>query len=181
MISLVWAAPGHLLPATHAGDFLAKGYFFTLDAFIAVGIVTAGLFIILTAYSFRPITVQGAVSSNDLLLALENTKVEEVNSNFVHELIVNGSVENPRNTVMQQAGEFYFNRVGQSSQLINATSYNLVPQQYGINVSINNSAVYTRGFITPQNDLVVVSRSIVFGVYNDTFWGPFSAEVTVWR
>ncbi len=159
-----------------------RAYFFTLDAFIAMGIVVVGLFLILTSYAYRPITSQGTVSSGDIILNLAATEVTEINSDYVYLLIRNGTITNRKNSLLQQAAEFYVNRQeSMGSKFLNATTYNLVPMQYGYNISINRTTMHHRGEMLPSSTVVVATRTVVFGVFNDTMWGPIPAEVRVWR
>ncbi len=161
---------------------MGKGYFFTLDAFVAMGVIVVGLIMVLSSYSYRPLTVQGTVLSSDILLSLSSTKVTDVNNDYVRVLLQNNSISNRENTLLQQAGEFYINNQnGMGFQLVAATTDSLVPLQYFINVSINGSTIYNRGSLAKSSRLVVASRSIVFGVYNDTMWGPLPVEVKVWE
>lgn len=160
----------------------SKGYFFTLDAFVAMGIIVAGLVFVLTAYSYRPVTAQATVLGSDLLLSLANTKVTEINNDYARNLALNGTITNTDNSLLQQAAEFYVNnQSSMGSEFLRNLTYSLVPLQYGYELRINKTAIYSRGAFTNTNRLVVSSKSIVFGIYNNTMWGPLDAEVRVWQ
>ncbi|MBI3034588.1 hypothetical protein HYY72_05510 [Candidatus Woesearchaeota archaeon] len=159
-----------------------RGYFFTLDAFVAMGIIVIGLVMILTSNYYSPVTVQPIALSNDVILSLSSTKVTEANNNYTLNLVLNGSITNKDNSLLQQAGEFYVNNQrSMSSNFVRNVTYSLVPQQYSFNVSINRTTIYNRGSLAKSSRLVVSTKSIVFGVYNDTMWGPYPAEVSVWQ
>ncbi len=159
-----------------------KGYFFTLDAFIAMGIIVAGLVFVLTAYSYRPVTSQATVLGSDLMLSLANTKVTEINNDYVRNLTLNGTITNSDNSLLQQVGEFYVNNQNSMGrEFVRNVTNNLIPVQYGFELRINNTPVYNRSAFTRTNRLVTSSKSIVFGIYNNTMWGPLNAEVRVWQ
>ena len=158
-----------------------KAYFFTLDAFVAMGIIVVGLVFVLTAYSYRPVTVQTTTLGSDLLLSLSNTKVTEINNDYVRNLTLNGTITNTDNSLLQQAGEFYVNRQeSMDSEFLKNITNSLVPQQYGFDIRINKTSIHSRG-VLKKSRLVTSSKSIVFGVYNGTMWGPYDAEVRVWQ
>ncbi len=159
-----------------------RGYFFTLDAFVAMGIIVVGLVIVLAAYSYRPVTVQGSVISSDLTLSLSNTKVSDVNNDYVRNLINNGTITNSDNSLLQQTGEFYVNnQMSMGSYFLQNVTSNLVPRQYGVNITINEQEMFSRGRLLNSSRFVISSRSIVFGIYNGSMWGPLPAEVRVWQ
>ncbi|MBI2574255.1 hypothetical protein HYV82_00020 [Candidatus Woesearchaeota archaeon] len=164
------------------GRKCSKGYFFTLDAFIAMGIIVAGLAFVLTAYSYKPVTAQATVLGTDLLLSLANTKVTEINNDYVRNLTLNGTITNSDNSLLQQVGEFYVNNQNSmGNEFVRNVTYSLVPLQYGYELRINKTQVYNRSAFIRTNKLVTSSKSIVFGVYNNTMWGPLDAEVRVWQ
>ena len=159
-----------------------RGYFFTLDAFVAVGIIVIGLVLILTSNYYSPVTVQPIALSNDLMLTLSSTKITESNNDYVRNLSINGSITNRDNSLLQQAGEFYLNnQKSMSTSFVKNVTFNLVPPQYSFNVSINKTTIYNRGSMARSSRLVVSTKSIVFGVYNNTLWGPYPAEVAIWQ
>jgi hypothetical protein len=159
-----------------------RGYFFTLDAFIAMGILMVGLAIVLSAHSYRPVIVQSNVIAGDILLTLSNLKVTEVNNPYVRTLLQNGTISNRDNSLLSQAGEFYVNnQQSMGFQFVNQTTLNVIPTQYNVNISINKTTVFFKGNQPKSNKVLVSSKTLVFGVYNNTFWGPYPAEVRVWE
>ncbi|MBI2133390.1 hypothetical protein HYU11_01770 [Candidatus Woesearchaeota archaeon] len=160
-----------------------RGYFFTLDAFVAMGIIVVGLFIVLGSYSYTPLGDLPEIMSGDILVSLSSTKVSEINSNYVRALIDNGTITNTENSVLQQLGEFYVNnQVSMGSRFMSNISSNIIPRQYGVSVSIDNFQVFNEGpKLLPGSRTVVSSKSLVFGIYNGSMWGPFPAEVSMWQ
>ena len=164
------------------GRIGSKGYFFTLDAFIAMGILMVGLAIVLSSYSYRPTIVQSNVIAGDVLLSLSNIRVTELNNDFVRTLLQNGTISNRDNSLLSQTGEFYVNnQLSMGFQFVNQTTLNLIPSQYNVNITINKTTVFNRGPPPKPNKILVSSKSLVFGVYNNTMWGPFPVEVKVWQ
>ncbi len=160
-----------------------RGYFFTLDAFVAMGIIVVGLFVVLASYSYSPVSEQQEALGADILLSLSATKVTELNNDYVMLLITNGTITNRDNTVLQQLGEFYVNnQSSMGSKFIANISSNILPYQFGVNISINKTQAYYSGAkLRPSSRYVISSKSIIFGIYNGTFWGPFPADVVMWQ
>ncbi len=160
-----------------------RGYFFTLDAFVAMGIIVVGLFVVLASYSYSPVSEQQEALGSDMLLTLSNTKVDDLNNNYVRSLIINGTITNKDNSVLQQLGEFYINnQTSMGSKFIDNISGNIIPRQFSVNISINRTQAYFSGSkMVPSSRFVISTKSILFGVYNGTMWGPIPAEVILWQ
>ncbi len=160
-----------------------RGYFFTLDAFIAIGIIALGLLLVLFAQSYKPYETQAVFLSQDFIDALTSTKVSEVNNQFVFDLIGRGNITSLDNTILEQAGEFYI--TGQkdlATEFIGQVSGDIVPVQYGFELLVNEEPIFNRSVLTERAELVVSSKKLLFGVVNvSQMWGPIGAEVRVWQ
>ena len=85
-----------------------KAFFFTMDAIIALFILVVGISVIFAFRSSEPPTVQSGIYSFDLMNHLTNTKIKEVNDNYILDLLDNGTITNKENTLFQQIAEFYW-------------------------------------------------------------------------
>ena len=163
--------------------FGKRGYFFTLDAFIAIGVISLGLLLVLFTQSFKPYETQAVFLSQDFIDTLTSTKVSEVNNPYVFDLVGQGNITNPDNTILEQAGEFYITgRKGAASEFIGQVAADIVPVQYGLELLINQETIFNRSVLTDDVGLVVSSKKILFGIVNvSDMWGPLGTEVRIWQ
>ena len=57
-------------------------------------------------------------------------------------------------------------------------------EKYNFEIVINNQSIYQNASLGRFNSsvkVVIPSRQVVFGFYNDSFYGPYMAEVWVWQ
>ena len=81
-----------------------KGYFFSLDAFIALIII---LVFILFIKPQNTQTSQISEVQTDFLNVLSKIKIGELNNTYSHSLINGGTITNLNQSVLEQIGEFY--------------------------------------------------------------------------
>ncbi|MBI2137461.1 hypothetical protein HYU12_03000 [Candidatus Woesearchaeota archaeon] len=173
-----------------------RGQYYTIDAFIALFVIAAGLILALAFHSFGHSSIQPEALSQELLNTFAETRISEVNNGFVLRQTGNGNITNKDNTVLQQAYEFkqYFDSrpgVGYkpeqfsnlSAELLESVTGGTIPPQYSFEVIIDGDVVYTRGSGENESRILVSSKQIAFGALNRTqeFWGPVTAEVRVWE
>ena len=82
----------------------SRGYFFSLDALIALLLVIAVMLFV----DFEPKkVVRDILLQEDTLKVLSDLKVYETNNSYVQELIASGKIKNLNNSILEQIGEFY--------------------------------------------------------------------------
>jgi hypothetical protein len=163
-----------------------RGYFFTLDAFIAGAVLAFGLIVIFSSQVYTREPAREIVLSDSTMKLLGYTKVDEVNNEYVHGLIEAGNITNLDNTIMQQAGEFYYrNQNDRAAWLIgNATPDDIPPKEYGLEVRIEGETIFNRStYEGYEPDVLSSSKIIISSIDLSTkeMWGPYKAEVNVWR
>lgn len=160
-----------------------RGYFFTLDAFVAVVILVIGILIILSAQSFKPYETQTLFISEDVMAYLSGTNVQEINEPYINELRSNGTIKNFDSTLIEQAGEFYANNDKQAAaELIKAAIKSIIPPQFGYQILINNELIRNESVIPEDTKVLASSKAIVYGLSDSTkLWGPYTAEVRAWQ
>jgi hypothetical protein len=171
---------------------MKKGYFFTLDAFLAVGIIIMGMIVIYAVYSYSPATTQIRTYAQDTLTLFTTAKLQDLNSNQINQLYEWGVIQNRRNTLLEQIGEFYFRAsithnntyMLLLSAMLSEITKNLVQQEYGIEFLVDGVSVYQRepemGSSTSQ--VLLTSKTPIVGIYNSTaLWGPYLIEVRIWQ
>ena len=167
-----------------------RGQYFTIDAFIALIVISTGLILVIAANSYAPSPNQPEALSQGIVNSFVQTKVNDLNNAFLKEKIVDGIITNPHNTILQQAYEFktYGGTSGSDlarNLLINVTP-DMVPSQYGFEIRVGDDIYYARpsSLGQEQNDtnLLVSGKRIIFGTNSQKeFWGPVVAEVRVWQ
>lgn len=173
-------------------SFNKRGYFFIIDAFIAMTILALGLFFILSSYSQSPPQTQTLVTSRNVISYMTETEISSVISEFVQtaeereELVQRGSFDN---SILEQIVEYiYLDEMGSAGDLVNKTFNQTIPSQYNYeftligeditNTKYNNEKI-TRG--VEEADVVIPSRTLVVVVINQTkIIGPVEAEVKIW-
>ena len=171
---------------------MARGYFFTLDAFLAIGIILVGMLVIYSYNPFAPSPEQSYAYAHDTINLFTETALEDLNEPYIEWLINQGYVTNKKNTLMEQIGEFYFKAkltgntpINYTKQLQNMLEYltdSLVEEDYGIGFYVNEEPVYIRGDYTSDALLLISSSTPAVGIYNTTtLWGPYQIEVRVWK
>ena len=175
-------------------SFKKRGYFFVLDAVLALTVLVIGVFLITSSHVNVPQPAQVGLLSDDLLDFLSNTKIKEFNNPYAGiggELWNNGIITDPDNSLLQQIGELYAaNRLGIAEKFISNASSGIVPVQFRYEVLMNNVVLYPQSpnpeHLKSRNstEILLTSKKITFGILNRTtsdLWGPYKAEVFVWE
>lgn len=160
-----------------------KGQFFSIDVFVAIAIIGIGLFVLYSTKTVQPSDSQTISLSSDLMKNFNSHKVKDIDNAFIITLIQNGTIQNSDNTLLQQISEFYvYGQNDTASNLTQSVTEGILPFQYAFALYVNGSLVYQSRAQDPQTPNLIVTKRIVYGVKNSTaFWGPFLAEVRVWR
>ena len=171
-----------------------RGFFFILDAILALFILIIGVFLITSSYIHVPEPAQVGLLSDDLLNFLSGTKIKDLNNNYAGiggELWNQGMIDDPENSLLQQIGEFYSsNKIDTAEKFIQNVSKDAVPPQFRYEVWINGVIIYPKSpsqehiNSKSKTELLLTSKKITFGIANKTtsaLWGPYKAEVFVWE
>jgi hypothetical protein len=167
-----------------------RGYFFTLDAFIAVAVIILELVLVFSVSNDSSEQAQTEFFSQDLISLLASTRIYELNNEYVDSLEDNGTITNSYYTVLEVVGELFFlNKTSVISSIISNVTADVVPENYGFQILMQNQSVYVKNVKNEdfylnlaKYDVLVTSKRIVSGEYNRSFfWGPFRTEVRVWR
>lgn len=171
-----------------------RGYFFVLDAMLALSILVIGVFLVTSSYVKVPQPTQVVLLSDDLLTFLSNTKIKDLNNPYAgigSELWNKGSITDADNSLLQQTGEFYAtNNLDTAEKFIQNVSKGIVPPQFSYEVWMDGVILYpktpTAEHIKSRNgtELLTTSKKLTFGIINKTtgnVWGPYKAEVFLWE
>ncbi len=177
-----------------------RGYFFTMDAMVAIGVMVVGIVLVLMSMSYQPPGTTAILLSYDLMNTLESTHIYDINDQLyplIETMKNNSNITNFDNTPLGQIGEFYYRESDlgctfckemASNFTKNLTRY-ILPEQWSFEILINNETLYRRNSTNPTSEpiknesrMLVTSRSLFSGIINKTeMWGPYTAEVIVWQ
>jgi hypothetical protein len=175
-----------------------RGYFFSMDAFMAIMIVIIGVILAASNLVTRPFQVQTLSLSQDFLNTMANTKLYELNDNdyqAIQNQKRNGAIINLDNTIMQQIGEYYFRDISLAGQkCAPVTCMNLsteflenflnstVPLNYDIRITIESMIVINNLTDPRKARNLILYKRIVNGIYKPQYgWGPYKVNITVWQ
>lgn len=176
-----------------------KGYLFTLDALMAIGIIMVGLVVVNSMGSKTPSTLQIGFYSDDLMSLLANMKIYEVNDPYVDQLISEGNIQNMDNTLLEQAGEFYYREnngpactgndcITITYNLLESITEGALPPMYYFRIKVYYGAgedefdeVYKTAEPNPDSEMITTSRRIVAGLYDDTTLWSYGTQIEVWQ
>jgi hypothetical protein len=150
-----------------------RGYFYSLDAFIALLIIFAVVLFI------RPQTIQAQYDSDiqeDILLVLSNLKIGEMNDTYVEGLINNDKVTNLDQSVLEQIGEFYANSSSEADALAQHILDDLDLHE-NIGIYFNDELIANLSSIDfPDARSVTTSRQIISGIQQGSSARGFSSR-----
>jgi hypothetical protein len=167
---------------------MKKGYFFTLDAFIAMSVLIVCVILIFSIHSAKPYPLQSIFISDDMMYYLSSTRCYELQSQYVQSLISNGTIGMPENSLIEQIAVFYMDgKNGTARNFTRNVMGGMIPGKYGVQLRIYNSST---GFVDRLSEggvsesgsrLLITSKKILFGMINETTWGPMTGEVRLWQ
>ena len=171
-----------------------RGYFFMLDATLALFVLIIGVFLVLSFTLEAPTPAQVGFITSDIMNFLSGTKIKDLNNPYAvigGELWKQGTITDQENTLLQQAGEFYYMKKDDlAEKFLQNVSEQIVPQEFRYEIWIDDSIIYPRnpdaGHILSKNktNLLLTSKKLTFGIVNKTtseIWGPYKAEVYAWQ
>lgn len=170
-----------------------RGYFFILDAFLALGVLVVGIAILLSTYTWTPDIGQPSNIAEDIINFLANTKIEDFNNPYFGaggSLVKSGLIEDIDKTLLQQLGEFYYNgNYGLAEYLITNVTKDLVPAQFNYEILVDDEIIFppelTEQFNESRNSTLALypSKRLSFGAVNNSLelFGPYEVEILAWQ
>lgn len=171
-----------------------RGYFFVIDAVLALAIIVIGIFLITASYTQVPQQAPVSFLSVDLMNFLADTKIKDLNNPYGGiggELWNQGLITDEGNSLLQQTAIFYkTNKLDIAGKFIGNITAGIVPSQYRYEVWVDNIVLFPQ-ILTDEHKksknntgLLITSKQITFGVLNETtgdIFGPYKAEVFLWE
>ena len=166
-----------------------RGYFFTLDGMLALGIIIVGFIILYAYFVSTPPEIQAEFFASDLLDFLDKTQIKDLDNT-----IVPPADQGSENTILEQIA-IYCNKgvagYNNAKLLASSTTLNgaLIRNQYGFELLLKDAnridkcgKIISRGnIITDHPKLIITSKEIVYFKDGNSLIGPWIAEVNVWN
>ncbi len=149
-----------------------KGYFFSLDALIALMLVIA---IILLVDPIQKHIIREVVVQEDTLKVLSDLKIFETNNSYVKGLIASGKIKNQNNSLLDQIGEFY--AIGDPEAENLSLEFLKTFEHENVGIWFNNELIAAKN-ATPYDASreIWVSRQIVSGIQKGSNVTGFSSR-----
>lgn len=150
-----------------------KGYYFSIDALIALIIV---LSVVLIIKPIAPVYNPEIVVQEDLITVLSSIKIGELNNSYAKSLINGGEITNLNQSVLEQIGEFYATSSPEAENLADSILND-------INISENVAIYFNNQLIAAKNSTQIgnaselwVSRQVISGIQQGSSATGFSAR-----
>jgi hypothetical protein len=150
-----------------------KGFFFTVDALIAVFII----FLVMIIYSPSETYIRtGSDLPSDVLKSFSTLRVYETNNSYLQGLVASGQIARLNNTLLEQIGEFYVINKTLARELTSALLGDLrVNENFGI--WFGNDLIYSSNRTAyPNATDIDVERQTISGLENNGSVRGFSAR-----
>jgi hypothetical protein len=139
-----------------------RAIFFTIDAFIASGILFVGLLIISSFHINDQPTVHLSYLSDDITGVFSELKVNEINDPYISSLISDGNITHLNNSVMEQIGEFWAEDNNEiAKNFTQAVLNGIIPDKYGYSVLVDDEEILNNS--GSFNNSLISSRKIASG------------------
>jgi hypothetical protein len=156
-----------------------KGFYFTTDAVLATVLLLTGLLLFARFFVHQPQTDQTDVMSKDLLNTLNEITIEEFDEPFIRQEIGNKNITDLNKTVLLQIGEYWStNESDKARNLSRLLVERLVPENYGINITLGDDVIYQQNRTTEVSsprDVLASQRMITGIAKGETLRGSSSA------
>ena len=138
---------------------MKKGFFFSMDGFLALILFALFLSLIYSFFISVSRLEQPFYFSEDILDVFSEVKVSELDLNSypnIQGMITNDVINNTNKTIFEVLSDFQLNNhdIADSQVLVNELITGVIPEQYGFGIDFGNSSIYEK----PKNVTNLVSR-----------------------
>lgn len=145
-------------------DMNKKAIYYTIDAILASVLITGALALIIINPFYDSSYSSKNYISQDMLTALSNIKISELNDPFITAEINSLSIDNPEISVLEQIGKYWALDYGGKAETLSGivlSSLNISGKQ--ITLKIGNESIYSLGEGRNEVD-TAVSRRMIAGI-----------------
>jgi hypothetical protein len=172
-----------------------KGIYFTIEAVIAMMVISIGFGIILYLFvvlSKPPLgIVQTDLYNTVDLFSFQLQDISNGTCSASGNATDNGNITDTSMTLMNQLGEFYYRYTARDCDycddllrecILEFVDYRDIHDN-NLQISIEGTAFYANGTIDQENATVLLPfKMLLFGTRNNTeMWGPYLGEIRVWQ
>ena len=173
-----------------------KGLFFTIDAIIALIVLTIGVVTVFVIFTGQPLREQTALYANDLMGFFHNTRVQDIREGWLVNLWCDQGPEctmpthnltSPQQTLLATFAQLISeDRTSFAQFIARNLSIGLVQQQFSWNMSIvdpnGRDTLLVDHTQTIRVTNLIATKSIVYFVNaNHSLEGPYVAQIDVWQ
>jgi len=159
-----------------------RGFFYVVDAFVAVSILIVTLLLMYSTNLNKPVEIQTSTLSADFMELLSGTIIAESSSSYITELRDQGVIKHTDLTLLEQAVEFYSYEPTLAMEFLDKTFQNILPIQYSSVIVIEDVVVYSQiNKPEDQADILIPSKRIVFGVHDPQNIYVYTVLIKVWE
>lgn len=153
-----------------------KGSFFSTDALIALLVI---LFVLIVARPLANYVQPDSEIHSDVLVALSNLKVSELEDSSVQSMIATGLIKNPDKSLLEQIGEFYVYNITRARALA-AVALRELNTTENIGIWYGNDLIYSTNRTPYENAREVdVARQVISGIEAGQNITGFSARAAL--
>ncbi|MGM5482734.1 MAG: hypothetical protein ACQESF_04700 [Nanobdellota archaeon] len=171
-----------------------RGYFFAIDAVIALSILTLGTVLAISYFGHQVSEDQVMLISDNIMSFMYSHNIKDLNSDYIgpnRELHRNKNITDLDNPLIMQLGEFYYRGEEKGctfcKSLIKKSLQNVsgefLAKGYSFTLYIEEELLYNKTKTNKEDSTMLVpAKTIISGVYNENeLWGPYTIEVRAWR
>jgi len=165
-----------------------KAYYYSLDAFIAIIVITIGLFIVLQSGSNAQPKQNIYIFSESITNYFTHTKIYDLNDELYPTTIKvwkqDGTITYFTNNLLEQTGELYAKgQLPLANQFVENVTGNAIDPNFNFELIIDNIQIFNETKIPKENSKSLISSTVLITGLIDasTSWGPYVAEIRVWQ
>lgn len=137
-----------------------------MDGLLAASIIVIVILVSTSIYIKEKKTGTVDYLAYDMVRILSGLKVSDLDNEYVVDLINQGNITRPNNTILEQIGEYWAeDKMDLASQFAINISESLIPQRFGMGIWVDDELIYTRS--NPISKSLVSSRKLISGITKD--------------
>lgn len=158
-------------------------YFYVIDAFIASIIIIGAIVLIFSRHAAQQQGKQPLYTAEDFLSAAETTQVRGLDSPLMRTWIANGTVDNPKRTLIQQLALFETKGEANNTAQLAEILASGTPQNMGIEILVNGNQRFIRQVSNQStaDTLLSSKRVILLRQSSTSLYDPAIVEVRTWQ
>lgn len=139
------------------------GYFFSIDALIAVILLAVVILSLPILYLDKKETTKLNFYSNDIIKVLSTLRIEEMNDAYIENLKINGTILARNQSVLEEIGRLWvLGYKPEATALVGNLTYGLIEDNVGFGMYMGNDVIYTKN--ESDSNYVLPAKHMVSGI-----------------